>query len=203
MRYFKEGDMQRKFFLALLTLILLGILAGSGAPAGKVVAQPGSVVNWWVLAGGGGKSAGGDVQLNATLGQGMIGSAQGGITTLAVGYWHPEMGPTAVTIATFEVFWQAEQVLVAWETTDEIDLIGFNLYRAESEGGLWLQVNPELIPSQYLGQPEGGSYTWLDGYVTPGETYYYTLDTLDTQQRSAFTGPVRVNYRMHLPLICR
>lgn len=199
----KEDVMQRKFFLTLLVLILLCILTGSGTPASRVAAQGDIEVNWWVLASGGRNSVGDDVQLNATLGQGMIGSAQGGITALAIGYWHPEMGPTAVEITFFEAFWQADNVLVSWETAQEIDLIGFNLFRSTSEAGPWVQVNPDMIPCQYLSQPEGGSYIYADGDVVLGSPYYYTLESLDLQNRSAFTGPIRISYRMHLPLIIK
>ena len=158
-------------------------------------------MTWWVFGNTGGSSGGEDVFISATLGQSVSGSSQGGITELYTGYWHPGFGPTSVDIIFFEAVWGAEGVRVAWQTANEIDLLGFNLYRAHSEDGPWVQVNPQLIPSQYLGQPEGGTYTWPDEGVTPGEELYYTLEAVDIHNRGSFTGSVRAFFRIHLPLI--
>jgi len=201
LRQGKEVNMKHRMFLLLLVLMLLGLLAGSIPLVSQVVAQEEDQVNWWVLAGGGGSSGGDDVFISATLGQSVSGSSEDGTITLHAGYWHPGFGPTAVDIIFFEAVWRAEGVLVTWKTANEIDLLGFNLYRAGSEAGPWVQVNPELIPSQFLGQPEGGTYTWLDEGVTPGEAVYYTLKSLDVNSRGSFTGSVRAFYRIHLPLI--
>lgn len=191
----------RRRMLLLLLVLLLGLLTGSSSPIRKVTAQGDTQVNWWVFAGGGGSSGGEDVLVSTTLGQAVSGSSQGGVTELYAGYWHPGLGPTSVEITCFEAVWRAEGVLVTWKTAQEIDLLGFNLYCAPSESGPWVQINPELIPNQYIGQPEGGMYTWLDEGVTPGETYYYTLEALDINERGSFTDAVRVFYQVHLPLI--
>lgn len=193
--------MRRRMVLILFMLLLMGILAESSLPAGKVTAQEDAQLTWWIFGGGGGSSGGEDVFISATLGQMVSGLSEGGTVTLDAGYWHPGFGPTSVDIIFFEAVWRAEGVRVSWQTANEIDLLGFNLYRAESEAGPWVQVNPQLIPSQYLGQPEGGSYTWLDADVTPGEGVYYTLEAVDVNSRGSFTGSVQAIYKMHLPLI--
>ena len=197
----EEVNMRRRILLILLVLLLMGILAGSSLPSGRVTAQEDAQLTWWVFGSAGGSSGGEDVFISATLGQSVSGYSQGEVTELYAGYWHPGFGPTSVDIIFFEAVWQAEGVRVSWQTANEIDLLGFNLYRAESEDGPWAQVNPALIPSQYLGQPEGGSYSWLDADVTPGERYFYTLETVDINSRGSFTGSVQAFYRIHLPLI--
>jgi len=193
--------MKNRMLLFLLALLLLGILTRSSPPFSRVTAQENDQVNWWVFGGGGGSSGKDGVLISATFGQPVSGSSQGGNVTLHAGYWHPGFGPTGVDIIAFQAVWQAEGVLVTWKTANEIDMLGFNLYRAESDAGSWVQINPTLIPCQYLGQPEGGVYSWLDEDVTPGEAFYYTLEAVDTQARGDFMGPVRANYQIHLPLI--
>jgi hypothetical protein len=48
----------------------------------------GPAVNWWVIAGGGASSSGGNVTLNDTVGQPIIGPASGsGSVALSAGYW--------------------------------------------------------------------------------------------------------------------
>ena len=197
----KEVNMRRRLLLISLVLILMGILAGSSLPISRVTAQVDAQLTWWAIGSAGGSSGGEDVFINATVGQPVSGLSEGGIVTLEAGYWRPGFGPTSVDITFFEAVWCAEGVLVTWQTANEIDLLGFNLYRANSEEGPWIQVNPELIPSQYLGQPEGGSYTWLDADVTPGEGVYYTLEAVDINSRGSFTESVQAIYKMHLPLI--
>ncbi|MGD8519433.1 MAG: GEVED domain-containing protein, partial [Anaerolineae bacterium] len=71
--------------------------------------------------------------------------------------------PTAIDLANFGAQAQGEAIEIAWETTDEIDNLGFNLYRAASKAGARVKLNDGLIPSQVApGSPVGASYSWLD-----------------------------------------
>lgn len=69
----------------LLAAAALTVSAQSGGPA----------VEWWVIADGGAPSSGGNVTLNDTLGQPVIGPSSGGNVTLHAGYW-PCRLPAAV-----------------------------------------------------------------------------------------------------------
>ena len=64
--------------------------------SGKGPAPPGPTVDWWVIANAGGRSSGGDVTLNDTLGQPFTGPAQSGTVALSAGYWYPGFGPTSL-----------------------------------------------------------------------------------------------------------
>jgi len=66
--------------LAIAALCLL--LVGS-----SVLAQGGAAINWWVFGGGGAPSSGGNVTLNDTLGQPIVGPSSGGNVSLGAGYW--------------------------------------------------------------------------------------------------------------------
>ncbi len=77
--------------LILLSASLL-IASAQGTPA----------VDWWVIAGGGGPSSGGgDISLNDTLGQPVIGSAAGsGDVALVDGYWPGAGAASAAAVRT-------------------------------------------------------------------------------------------------------
>ncbi len=87
---------KRIFRLGLIAALVLGALAAARGPLGRALAQAGVEVNWWVFAGGGAPSTGDTVTLNDTLGQPVIGLAQGDTVALQAGYWYAEAGPTSL-----------------------------------------------------------------------------------------------------------
>ncbi|OQA16682.1 MAG: hypothetical protein BWY63_02669 [Chloroflexi bacterium ADurb.Bin360] len=98
--------------------------------------------------------------------------------------------PMAVDLAGFSAVWQGDAVAVTWETAQELDNLGFNLYRGESEAGPWVKLNEALIPTQVPGAVSGAVYEWLDAGVTPGTAYFYRLEDVDIYGLSTFHGPV-------------
>jgi len=98
--------------------------------------------------------------------------------------------PLAVDLTDFSAVWDGEAVTVSWETAQELDNLGFNLYRGESAAGPWVKLNAGLIPTQNPGAVFGATYTWLDEGVTPGATYFYRLEDVDIHGASTFHGPV-------------
>jgi len=99
--------------------------------------------------------------------------------------------PTAVSLASFEALWQGEDVRIAWETAEELDNLGFKLYRGSAPQGPWTQLNPALIPAQNPGGTSGAVYEWVDMDAVPGSAVYYRLEDLDIHGASTFHGPVR------------
>jgi hypothetical protein len=72
--------------LSLTEGLVTGVLA-QGMPALSIVEGPS--IGWWVVAGGGGEStAAGEVAMNSTLGQPIIGPAGGDSVSLGAGYWY-------------------------------------------------------------------------------------------------------------------
>jgi hypothetical protein len=103
----------------------------------------------------------------------------------------PCPGPTAVCLASFEATATAQSVALSWETASEIDNLGFNLYRGDAADGPWTQLNADLIPSLVPpGSPVGATYTYEDGGLQAGMTYYYRLEAVDVYGQSEFYGPV-------------
>jgi hypothetical protein len=107
---------------------------------------------------------------------------------LAIDYVH-SVGPTAVELLSFTATPKRKAIRLDWETASEIDNLGFNVYRSESLEGERVQLNAALIPRQNPGSPLGAVYTWRDGAVTPGVTYYYWLEDVDLNGRATLHGP--------------
>jgi hypothetical protein len=98
--------------------------------------------------------------------------------------------PTAVDLVRFEAISDKDAIRVEWETTMEIDNVGFNLYRRGAQDGPYVKLNDLLIPAQNPGQTWGSAYAWLDEDVVPGATYYYKLEDVEVEGISTFHGPV-------------
>jgi hypothetical protein len=99
-----------------------------------------------------------------------------------------------ILLASVFLLWQASReatVLVEWSTASELDTVGFNLYRADTPGGPFIQVNNELIPAS--SDPlAGGNYSYPDGAVQPGRTYYYELEEVQSNGGRDRFGPISV-----------
>jgi hypothetical protein len=189
--------------LGLALLLALPLVA-----AGLALAQGTAVIDWWVVGGGGGPAGnGGEITIEATLGQAVIGPSSADAASLGAGYWYGGTDPTAVTLARFEATPVGGDMVVEWETATEMDTLGFNLYRGESAGGPYAKLNGALIPSQTPGVPTGASYAWVDEDVEAGIAYYYLLEDVDVQGQAVRHGPVQATvppgylYRIYLPLV--
>lgn len=96
----------------------------------------------------------------------------------------------AVSLASLVAEAEGAAIRVSWETAQELDNLGFNLYRGASPAGPWERLNAALIPSQSPGAVFGATYTWLDETVEPGQITYYRLEDVDIYGASTFHGPV-------------
>lgn len=93
----------------------------------------------------------------------------------------------AVTLLYFTATGEEDRVVLRWETAQEVDNAGFNLYRAQVPEFInRQQINQSLIPSQSFGQPFGASYLYSDTEVVEGFTYYYWLESIDRNSLGQF-----------------
>ncbi len=82
-------------------------------------------------------------------------------------------------------------VTLEWVTASEVDNAGFNLYRGESPDGPFAKVNQSLIPAG--GSPiTGGRYSYVDGQVLEGKTYWYRLEDIGLDGKSTLRDPLEV-----------
>ncbi len=96
---------------------------------------------------------------------------------------------TAVTLASFEASAGSGQVKLEWETSDETDNLGFNVYRAAEAEGFYEQVNESLILSK-VGTGIGTTYDFTDRGVQNRENYFYMLEDVDIFGVKTRHGPV-------------
>jgi hypothetical protein len=100
--------------------------------------------------------------------------------------------PTAVTISRFLARPVLDAIRVKWETAQEIDNLGFNLYRSTTRLGDKTKLNAELIPSKVPpGSPFGARYTWTDRTVVPGQGYFYWLEDVGVSGETTMHGPAK------------
>jgi hypothetical protein len=96
--------------------------------------------------------------------------------------------PVAVTSCSI---FGVSELTITWKTESELDIIGFNLLRSESEEGPYMRINDELIPP--ADDPNvGGEHSYLDRDVVRGTTYYYKLETIGRQGVVTESDPIAI-----------
>jgi hypothetical protein len=117
--------------------------------------------------------------------------------------------PMAVTLAGFSAAATAGTVLLEWETASEVDLLGFDVYRAEAPDGPQTRLNAALIPAQAPGSLVGAVYQFRDEAAEPGLTCWYWLKSVDAYGQATRHGPTSVEvplggqHRFYLPLVSK
>jgi hypothetical protein len=102
--------------------------------------------------------------------------------------------PTAITIASFTAEPGDGAVTLNWETGDETDNLGFNLYRSESRGGEFTKINDALIYSQASGGL-GAAYTYEEDNLRNRRKYFFKLEDVDIYGVETMHGPVSATPR--------
>ena len=104
---------------------------------------------------------------------------------------------TAVMLKRFEAWPESPSIHVQWETSQEIDNLGFNLYRSNTRTGPRIKLNETLIPTEVPpGSPFGAVYDYVDSYrLRSGRAYFYWLEDVDLSGYGTLHGPVRVTLR--------
>lgn len=113
-----------------------------------------------------------------------------------------ESAPTKVKIAYFVAGASEKGVTLKWETSSELNNMGFNLYRSTSPfgavGSRAEKLNPTMIPSTNPGGNEGAAYSWDDTTAKPGVKYYYWLEDIELDGKTNLTGPVDASVSMKI-----
>lgn len=114
--------------------------------------------------------------------------------TLPSGVTLPNCEPTLVTLSSFSATPSSREVVIEWTTEAEIDNVGFNIYRAESRDGEYIQINDTLIIGQGTAT-QGAVYHFNDTEVQNRLIYYYKLEDIDLNGNATMHGPVRATPR--------
>lgn len=128
--------------------------------------------------------------LTGTLGQCDPGKPAGGDSAQQAGFWQGEGDAlTSIVLGSFSAKVDGAAVRIRWQTTSEVNLLGFHLHRAETPTGPQTRITGTLIPGE--GQDsQGANYEWLDETVMPWQVYVYWLEAADAGGSSTFYGPV-------------
>ncbi|HET6444177.1 MAG TPA: hypothetical protein VFI27_06300 [candidate division Zixibacteria bacterium] len=87
-----------------------------------------------------------------------------------------------------------DSITLEWETASELDNLGFNILRSETDNiGDAEIINPLLIQSLVGGQPIGAYYEWIDDSVEANIDYLYWLQDIDFNGNIIAHGPVEAS----------
>jgi len=100
--------------------------------------------------------------------------------------------PVAVTVQSFEGALQDGAAVLAWTTSTEQGINGFNLLRSENEVVGYAPVNTALISSK---GSLGGSYEFSDATIELDRTYYYQLEEVSERGSRIVFGPYSIQVR--------
>lgn len=81
-----------------------------------------------------------------------------------------------VLLAAAWLAWDSAEIVLTWEAGNELDIMGYNVLRAESPNGPLVVRNDVLIPA--ADAVLGGEHVFVDHDVRRGVTYYYHLETV-------------------------
>jgi hypothetical protein len=119
--------------------------------------------------------------------------------------YHPRiipMNPTAVAVSGLDAVANPGYNLVTWNTSPGLDILGCNLWRAETLDGTKSVINGQdiILPEDGLG---GSIYSYLDDAVAPGQTYFYWVEPLVLYGTEPISGPVWVTspYVIYMPVV--
>ncbi len=102
--------------------------------------------------------------------------------------WAFAAGPLAVRIAAFAAHAFGETTYVTWQTVDEIDVVGFDVFEAAMQDGPWQRLNDRLIPAKSPGATEGAVYTYA--YRSGEQPRWHRLEALEASGARYSFGPV-------------
>ena len=102
---------------------------------------------------------------------------------------------TISTISSFIAEPAESSVILIWETGTELDMVGFNLYRTESQDGEYIRMNDSLIIAEGS-DTEGFIYEFDDEGIQNRKTYLYILEEIDIYGVSTLHGPVSATPRL-------
>jgi hypothetical protein len=108
------------------------------------------------------------------------------VNAILTAYREPEIKQPAF-------FWAAPRnraVTIIWAADNESDVMGYNLYRSDVQGGDYQKITAEPIAIKTNGGRRWSWYWYKDNNLVNGTEYYYLLETLRTPVRTRKHGPV-------------
>jgi hypothetical protein len=88
----------------------------------------------------------------------------------------------------FETVTVRRTVVLRWQMADVCDVVGFNVYRSESETAVLERVNTATIRAEGTG---AARFELRDPGTSPEQSCAYWLEIIDALGRSRILGPFR------------
>lgn len=88
--------------------------------------------------------------------------------------------PTAISLLTMEGKARNKRVDLKWTTGNEMNVVGFNVWRTGRANGTFDKINNALIPAERAGSLTGANYVFKDKGRAPGKRYFYKLEIIGT-----------------------
>lgn len=86
---------------------------------------------------------------------------------------------------------RSASILLEWTTANEVNIAGYNLYRATSAEGPFERINTTLVAAASSDTYSGSKYRYTD-QASPGVTYYYRLEAVENDGKTSQHGPISV-----------
>lgn len=99
--------------------------------------------------------------------------------------------PSALNLTTFKAVLQPARIKLSWRTGQELDLVGFNVWRQKGTGE-WKKVTQDLIGAKNPGLAVGAKYNFKDKQIKAGKRYHYKLELVGTNGKSSWSDPIKV-----------
>ncbi|MBI2863145.1 MAG: SBBP repeat-containing protein [Chloroflexi bacterium] len=114
-----------------------------------------------------------------------------------------EGSPTGVEVSSLAARGLSSGIAVEWETASELNVTGFDVWRAEGDGGDWVKLNEGRVTAE--GGSWGNRYRYVDEAARTGRRYQYRLEAVRLGGGSEWYGPVwgSRGWTLYLPMVWR
>ncbi len=102
-----------------------------------------------------------------------------------------DIAASPVEITQFNALFKTNHVALSWNTTNEYQNRGFNIYR-RSSNDTFTKINSTIIPSLVTDTTHNFSYDFIDPSAQKDQHYYYLLEAISRQGESTFYGPIDI-----------
>lgn len=105
-----------------------------------------------------------------------------------------------VELSNFSAVLTAENfVKLSWRTQSETGMLGYRVYRGDSDVQASSMMLPVLIPANNTSNVI--DYTWVDSEVEVQHTYWYWLEAVEVNGTGQFYGPLTVRVEGEIPSV--
>ena len=99
---------------------------------------------------------------------------------------------SVIDLLSFTVTGNGNSVVLNWKTAQEVDNMGFYIYKSYDRGGPYERIS-KLIPASSMGVM-GASYSFTDNYIVDGSLCFYKLEDVEIGGKLTQHEPVCVDW---------